>query len=62
MRNLTQPPPSMHCEVCDGLLQFKLTEPNDQAFDMEVQIFVCTKCGSEYARKVMRDRYAAHTA
>ena len=61
MRNLTEPPPSMHCEVCGGLLQFKLTEPHDPALDMEVQIFVCTKCGAEYPHKVMHDRYAAHT-
>ena len=40
MRNLVQPPPSMHCELCDGELRFKRIEPDDPAFDMEVEIFV----------------------
>ena len=37
MRNLIQPPPSMHCELCDGELRFKRIEPDDPAFDMEVE-------------------------
>ncbi len=48
MRNLVQPPPSMHCELCDGELRFKRIEPDDPAFDMEVEIFVCAKCGHEH--------------
>jgi hypothetical protein len=38
MRNLVQPPTSMHCELCDGELRFKRIEPDDPAFDMEVEI------------------------
>jgi hypothetical protein len=45
MRNLVQPPPSMHCEHCRGELLFKRIEPDDPAFDIEVQMFVCAKCG-----------------
>ena len=62
MRNLVQPPPSVHCKFCDGVLRFKQTKPDDPGLDMEVQTFVCTKCGHEYPRTVSHDRYAAHTA
>jgi uncharacterized protein with PIN domain len=62
MRNFVQPPPSMHCELCDGVLRFKLTKAGDPTVNMEVQTFVCTNCGHEYPRTVMHDRYAAHTA
>ena len=62
MRNFVQPPPSVHCKFCDGVLRFKQTKPDDPGLDMEVQTFVCTKCGHEYPRTVSHDRYAAHTA
>ncbi len=62
MRNLVQPPPSMHCELCDGELRFKRIEPDDPVFDTEVEIFVCAKCGREHARRMIHDPYAAHTA
>jgi hypothetical protein len=39
MRNLVQPPPSVHCKLCDGELRFKLNEPDYPVLDMEVQIF-----------------------
>ena len=60
MRNLVQPPPSMHCELCDGELRFKRIEP--AAFDMEVEIFVCSKCGHVHSHPVMHNHYAAHNA
>ena len=62
MRNLVQPLPSMHCEHCDGELLFKRIEPDDPAFDIEVQIFVCAKCGREHSRKLIHEPYTAHTA
>jgi hypothetical protein len=62
MRNLVQPPPSMHCELCGGELRFKRTELDDPAFDMEVEIFVCSICGRAHSVRVMHDHYAAHTA
>ena len=62
MRNLVQPPPSMHCELCDGELRFKLIEPDDPVLDTEVEIFVCATCGHKQSRSVIHDRYAAHTA
>ncbi len=62
MRNLVQPPPSMHCELCYGELRFKQIEPDDPAFDTEVEIFVCGKCGHVRSLPVIRDPYAAHTA
>ena len=62
MRNLVQPPPSMHCELCYGELRFKRIEPDDPVFDMEVEIFVCAKCGHAHSLPVFHDPYAAHTA
>ncbi len=62
MRNLVQPPPSIHCELCDGELRFKRIEPDDPVFDTEVEIFVCAKCGREHSRRLMHDPYVAHTA
>jgi uncharacterized protein with PIN domain len=61
MRNLVQPPPSMHCELCDGELRLRLIEPVDSVLDMEVHNFVCAKCGREYSYMVIHDRYAART-
>jgi hypothetical protein len=61
MRNLVQPPPSMHCERCDGELRFKRIEPDDPVFDTEVEIFVCSKCGHVHSLPVIHDPYAAHT-
>ena len=62
MRNLVEPRPSMHCELCYGELRFKLSEPDDPIFDMGVEIFVCTKCGHKRSLRVLHDPYAAHTA
>jgi DNA-directed RNA polymerase subunit RPC12/RpoP len=62
MRNLVQPLPSMHCARCGGELLFKRIDPVDPAFDIEVQIFVCAKCGNKHSRKLMHDPYAPHTA
>jgi hypothetical protein len=62
MRNLVQPPPSLHCELCDGELRFKRIEPDDPVFDTEVEIFVCVRCGRAHSHPVIHDRYAAHTA
>jgi hypothetical protein len=61
MRNLVQPPPFMHCELCRGELQFKSMERGHLGVDFEVQIFVCAKCGHEHSRELEHDRYAAHT-
>jgi len=62
MRNLVAPPPSTHCEQCDGELLLKLIKPGDPVFDTELQIFVCAKCGHQQALKVTHDRYSAHVA
>ena len=62
MRNLIQPPPSMHCERCNGELRFKRIEPDDPVFDMEAEIFVCAKCGHAQSLRVFHDPYAAYAA
>jgi hypothetical protein len=61
MRNLVQPLPSTHCEHNDGELLFKQIETDDPALDIEVQIFVCAKCGREHSRKLIHEPYTAHT-
>ena len=62
MRNLVQPLPSTRCEHCKGELLFKRIESELPALDMEVQLFVCAKCGRERLRKLIHERYTAHTA
>jgi len=62
MRNLVEPLPSTRCEHCDGVLLFERLERDDPAFDIEVQIFVCAKCGREHSRKLIHEPYTAHTA
>jgi hypothetical protein len=62
MRNLVQPPPSAHCSRCGGDLRLKLIEPANPIIDLDVQIFVCAKCGREQSYAVSHDPYAAQTA
>jgi len=62
MRNLVQPPRSLHCALCDSELRFERIAPDDPIFDMEVEIFVCVKCGHELSLRVIHDRYAPHAA
>jgi hypothetical protein len=62
MRNLVEPPPSLHCELCHGELRFKRIEPDDSVFDIEVEIFVCVKCGRVHSHRMIHNPYAAHTA
>ena len=61
MRNLVQPLPSVHCKHCGGELLFKHVERYDQVLEVEVQVFVCAKCGHEHSRKLIHDPYTAHT-
>jgi len=59
MRNLVQPPPSVHCELCGGELRLKLIEAsNDPLLDSDVEIFVCAKCGHEQSFVVGHNHYA----
>ena len=37
MRNLVEPPPSLHCEYCHGELRFKRIEPDDRGFDIKLK-------------------------
>ncbi len=62
MRNLVQPLRSMHCKHCNGELLFKQIELDDTILEIEVQVFVCAKCGREHSRKLIHDPYTAHTA
>jgi hypothetical protein len=62
MRNLVEPPPSTHCELCNGELLLKLIDPGNPIFDTELEIFVCTKCGHHQTCEVTHDRYSAHIA
>ena len=62
MRNLVQPLPSMHCEHCNGDLLFKRIELDDTVLEIEVQVFVCAKCGREHSRKLIHDPYTARAS
>src|SRR5208283_388528 len=61
MRDLVQPLPSVHCELCGGELLFERIELDDEVLEIEVQVFVCAKCHREYSRKLIHDPYTAHT-
>jgi hypothetical protein len=62
VRNLVQPPPSAHCSRCGGDLQLKLIEPANPVINLDVEIFVCAKCGREQSYAVGHDPYTAQTA
>jgi len=60
MRNLVQPPPSLHCDLCNGELRLKLIEAADRGLDLENEIFVCEKCGLEQSLTVSHDHKMPH--
>ena len=60
MRNLVQPPPSQHCDLCHGELRLKQLLPDGPSFELDVAIFVCAECGHEQSHRVSHDPYAAH--
>jgi len=62
MRKLVEPPRSVHCDLCDGELRLKLIETGNATLDLDVETFVCAKCGHEHVQVVNHDHYAAHTA
>lgn len=62
MRTLVQPPPSLHCDLCHGVLRLNRTDPDGPLFEFDTEILVCAKCGHEQSYRVSHDRYAAHTA
>ena len=61
MRNLVEPPPRLHCDLCRGELRFKRTDPAGPSREWDCEIFVCIKCSHEYSYRVSHDRYAAHS-
>ena len=62
MRSLVQPLPTVHCEHCDGVLLLKCIECDDPAYEIDVEIYVCKKCGHEHSRRVIRDPYTPHVS
>src|ERR1019366_9150976 len=41
MRALVQPPPSLHCDLCQGELRFKRIDLTGVVFEFDTEIFVC---------------------
>lgn len=62
MRTLVHPPPTLHCDFCHGELRLKRTDPDGPVLDLDIETFVCVKCGHEKVHMVMHDPYVAHTA
>ena len=60
MRNLVQPPPSLHCGLCNGELRLKLIEPANSVLELDAEIFVCAKCGHEQSHVVIHDHTTPH--
>ena len=62
MRTLVQPPPASRCVLCAGELRLKLIEPADrELFELDVQTYVCVRCGHEQLYAVVHDPYVPHT-
>ena len=61
MRTLVQPPPSLHCTVCQGELRLKRIDPCGSVSEFETEILICIKCGHEHSYRVSHDRYTAHS-
>jgi hypothetical protein len=63
MRTPVPPPPSQHCDICHGELRLKQIEPvGPLSLELDIEIFVCAKCGHEQSHRVSHDPYAAHAA
>lgn len=63
MRTLVPPPPSLYCDHCRGELRLKQIEPvGPLSLELDIEVFVCTKCGHEQSHRVSHNHYAAHTA
>jgi hypothetical protein len=60
MRTFVHPPPSLHCDLCQGELRFKRTDPAGPSLEWDCEIFVCIKCGLEHPYRVSHDPYVAH--
>jgi hypothetical protein len=60
MRNLVQPPPTSHCDLCHGELRLKRVEPTDEPLDLDTEIWVCARCGHEQTYVVSHNHYAPH--
>jgi len=61
MRNLVQPPPSQHCNLCDGELLLKRIEVANRTLDLDNQIFVCANCGRQQSFIVAHDHNTPHS-
>jgi hypothetical protein len=62
VRNLVEPPPSLHCDLCHGELRLKQLLPYGPSFELDVAIFVCAKCSHEQSHRLSHDPYVAHAA
>lgn len=55
MRNLVDPPPISRCKLCRGELLLKGIEKCGPHIDLDIQMFVCAKCGQEQVVGVARN-------
>jgi len=61
MRTHVEPSPTARCEHCRGELRLKVViESVNPTFDLDEQIFVCAKCGSEQRRIASHNHYQPH--
>ena len=61
MRPLVQPPPTSHCELCNGELRLKHFEPAEPQCELDTQIWICAQCGHEQTYMVAHHHNAPHT-
>jgi hypothetical protein len=60
MRTLVEPPPTLHCKLCQGELRLKRIDPDGPSLEWDCEIFACIKCGHEHSFRVSHNHYAAH--
>jgi hypothetical protein len=61
MRTHVDPPPKARCDHCRGELRLKaVIESVIPILDLDEQIFVCVKCGSEQKCTASHNHYQPH--
>ena len=61
MRTLVEPPPTSRCQHCGGELRLKKIESANRTLDLDNEIFVCIKCGSEQTCAVNHNHSVRYT-
>lgn len=59
MRRCVEPPPSVRCSGCKGLLTLKKIDTTWNVIGVNANVFACASCGREQSFAARQDLYAA---